>query len=351
VPPALPDSIEVVDAATLEVLYDGPPPPSEAFADPRLAVLRAGPGPWPLGSGPLRPATGAAADSGALVLSPIGGRGTTMVLSPQPGGEDADARDLLDADFDVVVTSDPRTRRYAETLPDYGLLPVPWTRSYVLLVPGGVRWEAADRDTAAALRALRTSLAREAVRTEAVPSGMPAWLEGPACGTGPAPLPADRSGPSRPGERPSRVPRLAYSGGDGTARDLADRLVALASSPGDGGADRAGGAAASALLGGSREPGWRTLPLVPDVLAGSARAAVEPAYIAVLRRRVLDPCAARRALAAALPWLGERGALVPLVDTRPAVAVRGGVAGVTVDFDGTPRLGRAGRRPGGGGRP
>jgi len=43
--------------------------------------------------------------------------------------------------------------------------------------------------------------------------------------------------------------------------------------------------------------------------------------------------------------------LVPLVDTRPAVLVRDEVAGLTVDFDGTPRLDHAGQRPGGGGRP
>ena len=377
VPPALPDSIEVVDAATLELFYGGAPPPAAAFADPRLAVLRAGPGPWPVGSGPLRPRAAAADDSGALVLTPVRGPGPTLVLWPEPGGEEADARDLLDDGFDVVVTSDPRTRRYAGTLPGYRQLPMPWTRSYVLLVTGagdgrppseepadaaaplggeagagvgGGGGEAGDGE--AALRALRISLARDAVRAEAVPSGMPAWLEGAACGAGSALLPADRSGPSPAAGRPPRVRRLAYARGDAAARDLADRLVALASSPGGEDADDASFAdAASALLGGSAGPGWRTLPLVHDVLAGSARAAVEPAYVAVLPRRALDPCASRRALAGALPWLGERGALVPLVDTRPAVLVRADVAGVSVDFDGTLRLTRAGRRTDGGGRP
>jgi hypothetical protein len=352
VPPALPDSVVAVDAATLEVYY-GDAPPAAAFADPRLAVLRAGAGIWPLGSGPLRPISPSGADSGSLVLGPSLGPGPTVILLSGVGGQEDDERDLLDAGVDLVVTSDSRTRRYAETLPGYAVLPEPWSRSYALAVPrapgraGGRPDTAARADTAAdgarapgrALDALRVSLARDAVREEAVPAAPLAWRTLPSCAWDP---------PVRSRRRSGRPPRLAFSMADGPARDLADRLVALASSPPGTGPE---GRAASSLLGVPQGLEWRTLPLVGQVLDVSVRAAEESAYIVTLPRRVPDPCAARRALAAALPWLAGEGALVPLVDTRPAVLVRDGVAGLTVDFDGTPRLDRAGRRADGGERP
>jgi len=351
VPPALPDSVVTVDAATLEVYY-GDAPSAAAFADPRLAVLRAGAGIWPLGSGPLRPVSPSGADSGSLVLGPALGPGPTVILLSGVGGQEGDERDLLDAGVDVVLTSDLRTRRYAETLPGYAVLPAPWSRTYALAVPraserDGGRPDPARADTAAygaraeseALDALRVSLARDAVREEAVPAAPLVWRTLPACASDP---------PVRGGRRSGRPPRLAFSMADGPARDLADRLVALASSPQETGPE---GRAASGLLGAQRGLDWRTLPLVGQVLDVSVRAAEESAYIVTLPRRVLDPCAARRALAAALPWLAGEGALVPLVDTRPAVFVRDQVTGLTVDFDGTPRLDRAGRRADGGGRP
>ncbi len=350
-PPALPDSLVAVDAATLEVYY-GDAPSAAAFADPRLAVLRAGAGRWPLGSGPLRPMSPSGADSGSLVLGPALGPGSTVILLSGAGGPAGNERDLLDAGVDVVVTSDPRTRRYAETLPGYAVLPEPWSRTYALAVPrapagDGGRPDTARADIAAAgaraasdaLDALRASLARDAVREEAVPAAPLAWRTLPSCASAP---------PVRDGRRGGRPSRLAYSMADGPARDLADRLVALASSPPGTGPE---GRAASTLLGAPQGLDWRTLPLVARVLEVSVRAAEESAYIVTLPRRVLDPCAARRALAAALPWLAREGELVPLVDTRPAVLVRDEVAGLTVDFDGTPRLDHAGQRPGGGGRP
>lgn len=353
-PPALPDSVAAVDDTTLEAYFGDVAPPAAAFADPRLAVLRAGDGVWPLGSGPLRPATSTGIDTGAdsgvdsveLVLRSAFGSGSTVVLVR---GAPGDERDLLDAGVDVVVTSDPRTRRYAETLPDYVVLPEPWSRTYALAVPRTAPPDGAPGDDGTgpdqALAAVRASLARDAVRGEAAPAGPLAWRTVPSCAS-PAGPSAAASGQAR--WTTPRIPRLAYPLGDGPARDLADRLVALASAPAGSDPETA---ATAALLRAPPGLDWRTLPLVAGVLGLSARAAREAAYVVVLPRRVLDPCAARRALDVALPWLGRGGDLTPLVDTRPAVLVRRDVSGLAVDFDGTPRLERAGRRGGGGGSP
>lgn len=338
VPPALPDSVVAVDDGTLAAYFEEVAPPAAAFSDLRLAVLRAGGGRWPLGTGPLRPA---ATDSGDLVLEPAFGSGSTVRLVSEPGRPGGDERDLLDAGVDIVVTSDPGTRRYAETLPTYAVLPVPWSRTYAVAVPRA----AAGPGPAPAgrLEGLRASLARDAMREEAVSAPPLAWRTAPACAVA-APPSADASGPGR--SAVGRIPRLAYALGDGAARELADRLVALASvAP----ASDAESAAAAELMGVRPGLDWRTLPLVAEVLGASARAGEETAYVVALPRRVLDPCAARRSLEKALPWLDEGGALTPLVDTRPAVLVRRDVSGLTLDFEGTPRLGRAGRPDGGGG--
>lgn len=326
-PPALPDSIAAPDAATLELFYDHDRPEASAFADPRLAVLRAGPGAWPLGSGPLRPAPGLSPDGDSLVLAPAFGRGPTVILLESRQGPGADERDLLDAGVDVVVDADPAARRYAESLPDYVTLPVPGDRTYVLVVAR------ADSGPPAGLAQLRVSLARDAVRGGAVPAGPLAWRFGTSCAQAAA-VPAARAGPPEAG-------RLAYAVGDGSARDLADRIVALASAPSGGGPLAE---AVASLLGPAPSGGWRTLPLEPGVASLSARAGLEAAYILALPRRVLDPCAARGALHSDLPWLGDRRSLVPLVDVRPVVLVKRDVAGLAVDFDGTLRLDEAGRR-------
>ncbi len=365
-PPVLPDSTRVEDASTLVAFFSGPTPPS-AFAEPGLSVLRAGPGSWPLGSGPFRPGdpTG---DSVALLLlpapAPTGGRAlsTWRLLTVPP---DRDERDLLDAGVDLLVDPDRRAADYAASLPDYEVLPVPRDRVYALAVPGAT---AAPAEGAEALVALRASLARDAVRGRAVPADPIGWRRavcdaGAPSGSSAAPGAGTREARGRvaaaaaglrvrpegavaSGRRAGPL-RLAYPLGDPAARDLADRLVALASGP--AGSDSIG-AEVQRLLGASPDAAWRSSPLVPEVLTASARGAEDPAYVVSLPRRVLAPCAARGALERALPWLESGGALVPLVDTRPGLFVRHGVTALSVDWDGTPLLSRAGPGSGGGSR-
>jgi extracellular solute-binding protein (family 5) len=262
----------------LAVPHDSVP---AALSDPRLAVVRRVPDTaWPVGTGPYRlpesdpaPATLEAVD---------GGRPVRLLAPPR------DLRDAMDASADIVVTDDPATLAYAAQRAGYTALPLPWSRTYAIVLTA-----AADSATVAA-PGFRDALARDAVRVDAraaAGASVP-----PACST----PPAASASPARTGAR------IAYPAADATARDLAARLAAL------------GVAGARAIL-----------PLDEDALLASLRAGREAAYVVALPRTL--------ALCQDLAVPGG-AAVLPLVDTRPHALVRQGAPPMTVDWDGTLRL-------------
>ena len=189
---------------------------------------------------------------------------------------------------DIVVTDDPGTLAYAGQRPGYTSLPLPWSRTYALVL-------ATAADSAAVVApSFRDALARDAVRVDArAAAGASAP---PACSAAP---PAS-SPPAR------TTARIAYPSADATARDLAARLAAL------------GVAGARAIL-----------PLDGDALLASLRAGREAAYVVALPRT----------LALCQDLVVPAGAAVlPLVDTRAHALVRQGAPPMTVDWDGTLRL-------------
>jgi hypothetical protein len=102
----------------------------EPFADPSLAVGRTDP----------------AARAIAMVAS--GGR---------------DPRDALDRGADLVLTDDPAVLEYAGSRPDFSTWALPWSRTYVLVLPH----ERSDLGTVPDSAAFRAALARDAVRAPA----------------------------------------------------------------------------------------------------------------------------------------------------------------------------------------
>lgn len=262
----------------LAVPHDSAP---AALGDPRLAVVRRVPDtPWPIGTGPYRLPE---SDPAPATLEPVdGGRPVRLLAPPR------DLRDAMDAGADILVTDDAGTLAYAAQRPGYTSLPLPWSRTYALVL-------ATAADSAAVVApGFRDALARDAVRVDArAAAGASAP---PACSA----APPVSSPPVR-----TTAP-IAYSSADATARDLAARLAAL------------GVAGARAIL-----------PLDQDALLSSLRAGREAAYVLALPRT----------LALCQDLVVPAGAAVlRLVDTRAHALVRQGAPPISVDWDGALRL-------------
>ncbi len=261
------DSVVAQGPRTLVVTLGSPAPAGPALlADPALAV--AGP----------RGADG----------WPEGTRIGVPVLELRTA-EGADLRDLLAEGADLAVTRDPDAIAYAERLPEFRVVPLPWDRSYWLLAtapPVG----AADGDSAAQAR-LRTELARDVVGVDARPAD-----------------PARRIRPclTRVPTQVAPVRRIAYREGDRTARELAERMVALAG------------------------PGYTVDSKVGTMLERSLLN--DPAASYVLAVPLIQPSSCADLV------LPDHYTIHPLVDTRAHLILRRGAARVAVDADGTPRI-------------
>ncbi|HET7584879.1 MAG TPA: hypothetical protein VFK13_08230 [Gemmatimonadaceae bacterium] len=341
-----------------------------ALAWPRQSVRRGAWGRWPGGTGAYAPDT--VTDGTTMRLLPRAG-GPVIVLRTMAG---RDVRDLLDAGADLVVTDDRAAITYAEARRDLDAVPLPWERSYVLLVhaPGAppdtvvpVDTSMSGRDAraggdSAALAALRASLAGDVVRVDARAAEPPYWWDDVL---GCAASVIDRVGATavrarysfasetRRVARSERAPasRIAVDRDDPVARALAERLVALASFGARSGADSARAAALPSAL---REAGapLTVAPLAGGELSTSMAHGDALAYVVALPRRALAPCDARRRFAADAPWLGlslngvgglapsgsaasesrARGDIVPLIDVRQRAIVRRGVVGLAAGW-------------------
>jgi hypothetical protein len=255
------------------------------LADPGLAVIKPAPdSSLPIGTGRYW-VTGATTTAQEIrAHSPPPG-GDTLVFRLASGGG-IDARDLLDAGVDLLVTRDRALRDYAATLQNFAVVALPWDRTYVFVTPeaGGNRFDGLEQ----AVRA-------DARRAE----GGFWWLDLRACGA-----PPTLSPPASPGGGPRRI---IYPRSDPTARELAGRLAAL----------MRGVAAARGV----------------DEFAAALAGGKDWGYVVAMPRVAYDPCRSARDL---LPtWAAT---VTALVDTRASAIVRRGRARWALDQDGTVHL-------------
>jgi hypothetical protein len=205
-----------------------------------------------------------------------------------------DPRDQLDRDVDAVETDDPDVLDYARRRADRTIVPLPWSRSYLLLL--AAPWPAFASVIGADSAGFRQALARDAVHADARgAAGPPWWNAARGCGPPGAPSPARRSS------------AVVYPLGERTARALAERIVALAA-----------------------EPGIAARGLDAVALAAALRAGSERAYVLPVSLREAMPCRETANWPAGL-------AVVPLVDARASLILRSSAQAVTVDYDGTLR--------------
>jgi hypothetical protein len=172
-----------------------------------------------------------------------------------------EARNLLDTGVALVATEDLALVTYVAARPEFEVVPLPWDRMYIQVSPGGIV-------------ALGAAAFSDAVRVDARPTELP------SCDT----IFTSNVPPT------NRRSRVVYQAGDRTARDLAERVVALS-----------GGSEAVALARADFETALRN---------GS-----DLAYILSVPRSSDDACEVQVALRARAEWIA-RGSFVPLIDTR-----------------------------------
>ena len=269
------------DSRTLALTFtkekDDVPP---LMGDPNLAVTKPAPdSSWPIGTGAY---WATSATTTAQEVRAHTTHGDTLVFKLAASG---DARDLLDAGVDLLVTRDRALRDYAATLQNHAVVALPWDRTYVFVTVEGGSTRFDDGGLEQAVRA-------EARRAE---DGW--WLGLRGCA-----IARDTAATASTGQH-----RILYSRGDPTARDLAGRLAALTHAVAAGRA--------------------------PDDFGDALTTGKDFGYVVALPRVPADPCRAAKDFLPAWP-----ATITALVDTRPTAIVRRGVARWTVDLDGTVHL-------------
>ena len=283
-----------------------------------LAVARRSPGlPWPIGTRPIRVAPGTARPdaSGRSIITLVASAGRQGAVTPEmpllritvaPG---RDPRDLLDEGVDLLLTKDRAALDYAATLPHYRTVALGWRSTHVFVA-------ARRRVPAGALSVdARQTLAVDAIRGEARAAEGPFWWE----------TMAECEVPAARAANPSEAPRIVYDSGDAASRDLAERIVGLATSPGGRAGSPASGHTAeilNALAPGSPGQAFqRAIGLTGDGLMAAQSRGADAGYVTTLDRDPLDPCLEWRGVAERMPWLMP-DAVVPLVETRLRAVVR-----------------------------
>jgi hypothetical protein len=337
------DSINVEGTRRLAVFLDRPHGDvPRMFADPEFAVARSvEPRHWPQGSVPGgiesgEPVDFGQVDEGELRLRPPSAEWPIIWFLQFPG---ADARDVLRGGYDVLITGDQSAIDYAAPQPSYVSIPLPWDRSYVLFSTTRVRELRTGGEPEMLSADLQKALARDAVRDDARGHESPAWWDDlAACGEL-SPMPGSLPRVPPGAYRTSGPSRIVYPAADPVARDLANRIVALAS---EGVVASQEAASLTAAVPGLTAVDARLLTagLSGDELEASLRYGEEFAYIVPLPRIVLDPCFAARKLASRVEWLAPHlldltTTLVPLVETRRHVVAAGEHIGLFLDWDGT----------------
>jgi hypothetical protein len=340
----LPDSVVVVSETELSVVLADPLPPAPGvFANQRLAIVKPSEESYVQGAGPYRvvePDT-----QGGVLVAPTSMRSDPVIeFRVAPG---MDARDVIDRGTDVLLTSDPRAIDYATGQSDFDAVPLPWVRSHVAVSPSGNVLDPGGAKTGLP-EELREELARDVVRAEARSSQPPYWWQ--ALNGCAVRQQVPETGRAQ-ADRPPQVERIVYRRDDRVSRDIAERLVALATLQDNSQLLSQMGVSLDLVLRVVEQERLAATALSAEQFATSLRLGEDLLYIVGLKRFETDPCRAAQAWIAAAPWLAQSAPsmgsrsqvhladqLVPLVDTRAHAIVRRDRVGLRLDWDGTVTL-------------
>lgn len=334
---AVVDSIHVIDDRRMRIhVHEPHRKPPRSLASPVFAVAKPSNDlKWLLGSGPFEVrstnVTKLVEGQRPIVAVPLHGRAPTLRFWKV---SQFDARDLLAGTVDLIVTREPVVIEYGARQPNLTITPLPWDRTHVLFAPSRAYAMTRGHTPASIPPEPLERFARDAVHVDARGSSGPHWWEdiAPEC-----------SGVSAPPLRTSRplpTHQVLFDRNDPVARDLAARIVALASVDRTASEDAA--RVAAAVPGFADMTAIKAVGLNEDELERSLRHAEAFAYILSLPARPYNTCYEARRLSELSPWRGEgvsvSDILVPLVDTRPHVIASTGKFGLSADWFGNVRI-------------
>jgi hypothetical protein len=314
------DSVIAIDDLRFAVFFRGRGTTNEWTKLSAFAVTKSSISNWPVGSGMYRIIDGYSIDD--ITIEPWRASRPVIRFIDAQG---VDARDLLDPSIrpriDFAILHDRDVVEYARTLDRFEVLDLPPTRAYVLLAPS--RSAAIHNDRVPDEVCL--ALARDAVRRSyAVPLANGPWTKWlhKACTLQLDSPPASTT-----------VPRILFDAADETARDLAERLVSMISSP------EYAAALGAAIPGFAGSKSVSAVGLAYDELAARMARGEDLAYVIGLPYEPLNGLEATCALLRSAPWLsgngGIRAMVLPLVATHPCaiVAKNGSGFGFDVRLD------------------
>ncbi|MEN8007796.1 MAG: ABC transporter substrate-binding protein [Candidatus Krumholzibacteriota bacterium] len=345
-------TVNALDARRLAVRL---PEPHARFpmllAHPATAVCVKRPGwAWPVGSGPARLRASDPAPLPDLACKPnqnhpAGPAWKNLTFRVLP---DTDPRDHVATDMDLILVRDMAAVDFFEDAPGFHPVPLPWTRLYLLVCPpdmnprGSGHWlkAAGKMDAGRDLTAVSARSWPEIVFPAGGDPECP-QLSGPVTGAGSARLDWNLAAKNLDQDV------IAYPGDDPGAREMAQRLGALAGQP----------ARAAALPPGSIEfalqwqmAGAFILPFDQQYPTGCLQMATLLGTAAWLQEAALNQTvrtndslvSADRNVApqkeSPAEILTRQGLVHPLGVSRSWLVVRGSVAGLELAFDGTPLL-------------
>lgn len=280
-------ALQVVAARSLAIRLEAPADELPwLLAHPALAITGDPDGRgWLAGSGPLQPLPGPGA---ALALVPASShpRAPSWPQIELLLGDDlADPRDLLDRGAHALVTRQQDVVAYFRGLPRARVEPLPWDRTYYLVVPTEAAGHAVEDRRRWASGWEPLELAREVVQQVAAPTGFfPLEPRLNPCPVLPPPVPVL--------ERPSLAGRGVVASRD------ADLIVWPANDPDAGRlAGRLAAVAARPLRPGTETVARGPLTPPPPPLPGTA-----PEAVAVPAAELVSHVQAARAGALVVPW-------------------------------------------------
>lgn len=304
-------SVRVVNDSTLEIrLLDRGPGAIRALANPTLAISKGedSSGRWEIGTS--RYAVDRNASNGGVIAIPVAQAATDRLPVIRYSRPVADPRDALDRGVGLLRVRDPLTVEYAHSLPGYTLHGLDPDRIYVMVAPSR-REESGERMPAGVLREVDSERG-----SEPVPATSAWWIPNATCPSVSA------------SEVPAAArPEIAYPTGDPKARELAERLVALARA----------GTLDSVIPGLERLEGRLDAhPYAGNRFADALESGAAAAFVFPLTRFPFEACTAAHGLQRRVPWSSLADldqVIVPLVETRAYAITREGIGPVEVDWD------------------